>query len=225
MDCCQLNVYEDQFNARVADQELRQYREHGPRKETRLLLDAIRAQGLHGASLLDIGGGIGAIQHELVEAGVVSRVTDVDASTPYLNTARAEAERRHYADRARYLRGDFVDLAPTIDAADIVTLDRVICCYPDMQALVRRSAERARRIYAVVYPRGSWGIRAVAHPLNGLLRLLRHPLPIYIHANRAVDGLVRANGLMPVSYRRTFLWQVVVYSRSDAQVYGDDRPT
>ena len=85
MDCCQINVYDDQFNARLAAQELQHYREHGPRQETRLLLDAIRAQGLHGATLLDIGGGIGAIQHELVGAGVVSQVIDVDASTPYLD--------------------------------------------------------------------------------------------------------------------------------------------
>ncbi len=222
MDCCSIKVYDDQFSSRVAAQELRHYREHGPRKETRLLLDAIQAQGLHSATLLDIGGGIGAIQHELVKAGVVSRVTDVDAAAPYLNTARAEAERRQYAERARYLRGDFVDLAPTIDTADIVTLDRVICCYPDMQALVQRSAERARRIYGVVYPRGGWAFRAAGYPINGLLRLLRQPLPVYIHATRAVDGLVRANGLTPVFYRKTLLWQVVVYIRSDAPVQGDD---
>lgn len=215
MDCCRLDVYEDQFNARIAAQELRQYRERGPRKETRLLLEAIRTQRLHDATLLDIGGGIGAIQHELVEAGVVSRVTDVDVSTAYLDAARAEAERRHYADRAHYLRGDFVELAPTIDAADIVTLDRVICCYPDMHALIQRSAERARRVYAVVYPRGSWGFRAVARPLNGLLRLPRQPLPIYIHATHAVDGRVRANGLTPVFHQKTLLWQVAVYRRSD----------
>jgi SAM-dependent methyltransferase len=218
MDCCAINVYNDQFNARVAAQELRRFQEHGPRKETRLLLDASRAQGLHDATRLDIGGGIGAIQHGLVKAGVVNQVTDVDASMPYLNTARSEAERRHYADRAHYLRGNFVDLAPMIDAADIVTLDRVICCYPDMHALAQRSVERARRIYAVVYPRGGWGFRVIGPPINGLMRLLRQPLPIYIHANRAVDGLIRANGLIPVFHRRTLIWQVAVYTRLDVSV-------
>ena len=68
---------------------------------------------MEGATFLDIGGGIGAIQHELIDAGV-SHATNVDASAPYLDAAREESERRGYAGRVTYLHGDFVELAGSV---------------------------------------------------------------------------------------------------------------
>lgn len=103
-------------------------------------------------SLLDIGGGIGVIQHELRAAGVTG-ITGVDASRAYLAMAREEAERRGYAGDARYVYGDFVALADGIAPADIVTLDRVVCCYPDMAALMDSAAAKAGRFLGLVYPR------------------------------------------------------------------------
>ena len=138
MSCCsQCQGIESVFSKRMANGELKEYRRKGPSKTTQQLLDFIKKQdNIQGKTLLDIGGGVGAIQHKLVEAGV-DRVTNVDASSAYLNTARAEATRLGYVDKASYHAGDFVDLAPTIDAADVVTLDRVLCCYPE--ALTRAS--------------------------------------------------------------------------------------
>jgi magnesium-protoporphyrin O-methyltransferase len=214
--CCSLDLYEQHFNDQDADDELRAYRERGPARTTRLLLDTITAQGLTGASLLDIGGGIGAIQHELIGAGVVSRAVDVDASTAYLRTAREEAERRGHADQITFSHGDFVALADQIEPADIVTLDRVICCYPDMEALVRLSVERARRVYALVYPRGGWWVRAASRVVNLGLRLAGRPLPIYIHPTQAVNAIITAGGFRPLAYQRLVFWQVVVYGRAAA---------
>ena len=117
-----------------------------------MLLDAIRAEGVDGASLLDVGGGVGVVQHELLAAGVSSAVS-VDASSAYLAVAKEEAERRGHADRLEQHHGNFVDVAPQIGQADIVTLDKVICCYHDVEQLVRLSSAKAKRVYAVVYPR------------------------------------------------------------------------
>ena len=91
--------------------------------------------------MLDIGGGIGAIQLELLAAGA-SRAQAVDASEAYVETARAEAERRGYGDQTTARVGDFVELAPSIEPADVVTLDRVVCCYPDVDALLGAAAEQ-----------------------------------------------------------------------------------
>ncbi|MGE5101239.1 MAG: methyltransferase domain-containing protein, partial [Deltaproteobacteria bacterium] len=80
----------------------------------------MRAVGVDGASLLDIGGGVGAIHHTLLDAGATN-ARHVDVSPDYINAAREEAGRRGHADRVLFLRGDFVQLAPEVADADVVT--------------------------------------------------------------------------------------------------------
>jgi magnesium-protoporphyrin O-methyltransferase len=214
MNCCnQCQGIEDVFNQRFADSDLRAYRKNGPSRQTRLLLDTLRAAGVKGLTLLDIGGGIGAIQHELMKSGLATAM-DVDASSAYLNTARAEAARQGYADRAHYLHGNFIDLAPGLEAADIVTLDRVICCFPDMQAMVSLSAARAKRWYGLVYPRDQWWMRMGERVGNAFLALGRNRFRFFVHPARAVDSLVQAHGLKPYFQRNTgWFWQVAIYAR------------
>jgi hypothetical protein len=109
--------------------------------------------------------------------------------------------------------GDFVDLAPEVAPADVVTLDRVICCYHDVEALVGRSAERAQRLYGVVYPRRTWWTRTSFTFINLINRLRRTPFRAFLHPPATVDALIRAHDLTQRFYGKTFLWQVVVYGR------------
>ena len=158
MACEQCQGLERFFDQRTAERQLQQYRKRGPDKTTRLLLAALQAEGVEGLTLLDVGGGIGAIQLALLKAGVTS-ATDVDASTAYLAAAQTEAQREQVAGRVTYQHGDFVDLAEQVAPAGVVTLDRVICCYHDMRGLVSQSAAKATRLYGVVYPRDTWWTR------------------------------------------------------------------
>ena len=159
MDCCQCKGIESLFNQKEAQAKLKAYRKDGPAKTTRMLIDALVSEGIVGATLLDIGGGVGAVQHELLRAGV-ARATGVDASTAYVKAAQEEAERQGHSDRITYNHANFVELAPQISAADIVTLDRVICCYHDMHSLVSLSVAKAGKLYGLVYPRDTWWMRA-----------------------------------------------------------------
>jgi magnesium-protoporphyrin O-methyltransferase len=220
MNCChpqdQCTGLEQLFDAGMAQADLEDYTKHGPGKTTRWLLDAIRAamrDKLQGASLLDIGGGVGVIQHELAQAGV-GEVTGVDASTAYLDIAKREAEKRGYAERASYRFGDFAALASEIAQADVVTLERVICCYPDMRALVKLSSERAKQIYAVVYPRDVWWMKFGRDLLNFGMRLFRRKFRFFVHPTQVVEAIVLANGFTRNFYRASWVWQVVVYQRS-----------
>ncbi len=213
MKCCQCQGIESLFGKRAAARELRSYRRKGPTKSTRVLLAALEAAGVDGKSLLDIGGGVGAIQHQLVEAGV-TRVTDVDASTAYLEVVEQEAARRGYAERASYHHGDFVELAEQLDATDIVTLDRVICCYPDMDALVGLSSARARFSYGLVYPRRTWYLKLARPLINAVFRLRRNPFRVFLHKSEDVDAVVRRSGLARASRQRSGVWNVVVYRRA-----------
>ncbi len=212
MNCCQCQGIEELFNDRLANKELSQFRAKGPSKTTRLLTKALEGEDIQGLTLLDIGGGVGAVQYELLEAGCQS-ATDVDASQAYLHAAREEAQRRGLAEQVTYQHGNFVDLAPQIPEADIVTLDRVICCFDDMEKLVGLSAAHARRLYGLVFPRDAWWIKTGMSILNFFLRLRHSSYQGFAHSTQAVEALVRSHGLKRRFYRRTLLWQVVVYSR------------
>ena len=125
---------------------MRAYRKRGARGATRRLLDAVRAsmreRGTADFTHLDIGGGVGVLQHELARDGAV-QTTAVDASRPYLELLRQAAAERGYEARQRRIEGDFTQVADRVEPATIVTLDKVICCYPDVITLVRASARKA----------------------------------------------------------------------------------
>ncbi len=212
MTCCGPKPCESQFDRKLAARELKHYRAHGPEPTGRALIHLLRRALQDGSTLLDIGGGIGAIQYDLLEAGV-REVTAVDASTAYQQAARAEAERRGVSARIQFLLGDFVTLAPEVAAADIVTLDRVVCCYPDMEPLVRLSAERCRRLYGLSYPRDRWPVRAVVSIENVFRWLFRNPFRSFVHSPVEMDRLLTELGFTLQSKVRTFAWEIVVYGR------------
>lgn len=208
--CCQ--ALEGLFDERSARDSLARYRRSGPRDTTRRLVAALLAQGVTGTTLLDIGGGIGAIQHELLAAGA-GRAVAVDVSAASLAGDREEAERRGWGDRVTTIQGDFVGLAPGIGPADVVTLDRVVCCYPDLAALVTASAARTKRLYGLVYPRDAvWtrvgiGLENLVHRWHGTA------FRGFVHPEARIAALVRAQGLVPAVRHEGIVWVVAVFTR------------
>lgn len=212
MTCRQCEGIQDVFDEKLARKELKQYHRKGLRKTTRLLVDALRAEGVAGRTLLDIGGGIGGIQFALLRSGV-RHATSVDASPAYVATARQEAARQGVEAQVDYVTGDFVEVADRIDAADVVTLDRVVCCYPDMPALVRASADRARHLYGLVYPREAWWMHVAGGATNLLFRLRRSPMRFFVHPAESVEAEVQHRGFRRVHRRQTLLWRVTLFRR------------
>jgi len=201
------------YDEKIAAAELRRYRKKGPNPWTRMLVDALVAEGVQGTTLLDIGGGIGAIQHELLAAGSVS-ATSVDASSAYLDAAREESDRRGLSGRVTYHHGDFVEVAARVPPADIVTLDRVLNVYPDWERLAALSAERARRFYGVVIPRDTPFVRFVIRLINFRLRRQRKRLRAAIIPIDGVDRVLRAKGFRrQITARVGPAWRVAIYSR------------
>jgi Methyltransferase domain len=213
MVCEQCNAIEDIFNQNTAERELRKYRKKGPDRTSRMLIDALIGLGVRDTALIDIGGGVGALQIALLQAGV-SRATSVDASRGYLKISQDEAERLGLRDRIRYFHGDFVTLASKVEPAEIVTLVRAICCYPDAEGLVRSSSEKAERYYGLVYPRDTWWLKAIFRVANPIYRIFRRTkFQIFIHPTELVDRIVRSRGFTRTTYRNSGIWQVVVYTR------------
>ena len=212
MTCPHCRDADQIFDQGTAERDLKTYRARGPRTTTRLLIAALKAAGVADLTLLDIGGGVGAIQHELLKDGARSAIA-IDASSAYLHAARQEAERQGHSGRIAYHQGDFVELAPQLPQADIVTLEKVICCYPDMHALVGLSSARAGKLYGVVFPRDTWWMRLGGLCVNLYPRLQRNTFRFFVHPTEAIEAVVRANGLERRSYRKTLFWQVIVYTR------------
>lgn len=212
MSCCQCEGIEREFDDRFARKELKRYRKKGLRKTSRMLVEAVRDR-LNGAeTLIDIGGGVGGLQYALLEAGL-RHATSVDAAPAFVETAREEAARRGLADRIEHISGDFADVAGRIEPADVVTLDRVICCYHDMPALVGASASRAHKLYGLVYPRDEWWTRSGVGAANLLMRLRRSPMRAYVHPTQKVDAVLGSQGFRMQFRARRLIWQVVVYER------------
>lgn len=178
------------------------------------------AEGVEGATLLDIGGGIGAIAFELLDAGAVS-AQSIDATEAYVTIERQEAARRGVAERLTARVGDFVVLASEIQPADVVTLDKVVCCYLDMPVLVGRAAERTRRMVGLVFPRETWWNRVVARLIGAWSWLTRSPVRWRLHPPADIDRLLAGAGFERRDVSRDFIWHVVLYRRQ----FGEVTPT
>lgn len=216
MDCCGCDGYPTPFDAGEAQKDRERYRADGPDETTQMLLDMISADGVKGATVLDVGGGIGVIDRELLAAGA-SRAVLVDASPAYLENAKEDAEAAGLLDRMEIVAGDFVRWADELEGEDIVTLDRVVCCYRDADALVSLSATHAKKLYGLVLPRDRWYVRWLIRLDNLRWRLKRSGYRAYAHANAGIDERVRAAGFKPRSEAFTHWWRVVLYERADAE--------
>jgi len=210
-NCCEIT--DNAFGEQEAKSQLKDYRRKGPAKHTRLILEAIRSLRLKNAELLDVGGGIGTIHHELLD-DVARSATHVDAASAYLKIAKAEAARRGHGERVTFIHGDFTNVASELPEADIVTLDRVVCCYPDFRRLLQAAAGHSRRALALTYPRETWYTRIGFPIMNFVQKLRRDPFRIFLHPISEMDLLLRKEGLERMTVRRLIVWEMVLYQRS-----------
>jgi len=215
MNCPHCLRIEHHFDAAKVKQEVQQYHEHGSLDTTCTLADALKAEGIQNMTLLDIGGGVGSLQYELLQAGV-GQVTSVEASSAYLKAAKEEAERQNVIENIQFIHGDFVRLSASIPKADIVTLDRVICCFDDMPALVNTSAARAVKFYGLVYPSATWWQRLGNLPARLRAWFKPDTFPMFYHDPKLVDATVQAHGLKPCFEQHAAGWQVVLYKRAES---------
>ena len=212
MGCCQCQGIETMFDKKTAERELKRYLKKGPSKTTGMLLDAIHKVGVQGLDFLDIGGGIGAIQYDLIKAGA-STGTSIEASSAYIDLVKKETLQNGLGERIDFKHGDFTKTASDVDTADIVTLDKVICCYDDMSELVMLSSKLARKIYAVIYPRDVWWTNLALPFLNFYPIVKGSSFRVFIHPTKQVEEIIFGNGLKRKYYATTFFWQVAIFTK------------
>lgn len=152
----------------------------------------------------------------LLEAGALNAV-DVDASPDYIEAAKAEAEGRGLADRIDYRLGDVVELAADLPAADIVTADSVICCYPYLPELLAAAVRPGPRLVGLTYINDRWWLRAMMRMSNAWWALRRVPDRWSIHRHHDVDRLMSDAGYALIHDGGTWYWRVAVYRRATAR--------
>jgi len=212
MGCCQCQGIENMFDKKAANRQIKRYLKKGPSKTTSMLLDAIHKKGVQGLNFLDIGGGIGAIQYDLIKAGA-SNGTSIEASSAFFDVVKEEALQNGLAERVNIKHGDFTTTASDEDSADIVTLDKVICCYDNMSELVGLSSKLARKIYAVIYPRDVWWTKLALLMVNFYPRIKGSSFRVFIHPTKKVEEIIFGNGLKRNYYATTLFWQVAIFTR------------
>lgn len=211
-DCC-APAYGKVFGARGASRAADRYRRKGLDRVGRWLVDDLRARGLDGRTVLELGGGVGAFHLELLRAGAATAV-NVELS-PEWETAAASLLRQHgVGARVERRVADAVDEADAIDPADIVVMHRVVCCYPDAERLLGVAADRARRLLLVSFPRERALVRSWIWLGNSWLALRRIAFRSFVHPERVIEEAAVRRGLRPVSQRRGGVWRAVVFERS-----------
>jgi SAM-dependent methyltransferase len=205
---------DQQFNQKKAAQESKRYREKGPGPTTRLLQDGISHAGALNGTLLDVGSGVGSLTFGLLERGIGHAVA-VDASSAYSSAARQEAERLGRTGAVQFIHADFVSVASQVPAATVVTLDRVVCCYPSYEPLLDAALRHADYCLALSYPRDVWYVRLGVLIENGQRRLARNSFRTFVHPAAKMEQMIRGAGFTLSTHRETWMWSVDVYTRAD----------
>lgn len=211
-DCCNPTGYQDFFNEREARRNLRAYDRRGLDNMAATTVEYLLSRGMEGKTVLEVGGGIGAIQVELLREGAASTV-NVELSAGYENVAAKLLQREGLTDRVERRVGDFTDLAPGLEADDVV-MNRVICCYPFMDRLMDAALSSSRRFVAATFPRDRLGTKFALSIGNTYCRIRGIDYRAFVHPPEAIVATATTNGFEVAFQDRDFIWQAVVFERA-----------
>ncbi|MCI0436088.1 MAG: methyltransferase domain-containing protein [Gemmatimonadetes bacterium] len=211
MSCCAPPGADEFFDARMAARESSRFRRRGLPERARRLLEAIRSStDLGGATTFEVGGGVGGFSIELLRAGAASAGI-VDASVASVAAARQLAEATGFGERLDIHHASY-GATPT-EPVDIVVMDRVVCCDPDWERLLRTATLQAQRAIALTYPRDAWWTALLVRTANLGLRLLRRVFRMQHHPPRAMLASLREAGFSPDIVGHYWMWELVIATR------------
>ena len=190
----------------------KRFRRGGLEPVQKYLLEGIRLQPVGGSSVLDIGCGVGSLHLTLLKEGAKHSV-GVDMSEGMLREAKRFAQEFGLAERTNYVVGDFTQLSPSIPESDVTILDKVVCCYEDVERLVRASTEKTRQTYAFSHPRENLLMKMLFRGHMTLARIFHWKFHPFWHDWAKVRSLVLSNGFELLYENTTVSWQVLVYRR------------
>lgn len=212
MECGCPSDYAEVFPESEARANAARFRRRGLRGISRAMVAQLTDLGIRSSSLLEIGGGLGEIQVVMLESGLADFATNVDLATNWEREALALLAERGLQDRVTRVCGDFVELAPTLPRADLVILNKVVCCYPDWRALLGHASSRASTHLVFSFPR-PW-LRPVLWIENFLHRVRGRSFRAFIHPAPAMMTLLANSGFHPIADHRSLIWRASLLART-----------
>jgi 2-polyprenyl-3-methyl-5-hydroxy-6-metoxy-1,4-benzoquinol methylase len=210
--CCGPNGCAEMFGERFVRKAVRRYRRRGLDGNSRWFVERLGVLGLSGASVLDIGGGIGAISLQLLRAGARTAVV-VELSPAYEHAAAELAREEGVAERTGFVLGDLAADPALAQPADMVALHRVVCCSPHGPELLAAAAERARHGLVFSYPTRAWWLRLGTWLLNRGFAAVGREYRMYLHEHASLLAAVEGAGLRPVASRKRLVWRLAAFER------------
>ena len=212
--CCYDDEYGEMFTSREATRTASRFRRKGLAGTAAELVGAVRAVAPRGSSLIEVGGGAGQIQVELLEAGVIAKSLNIELSNSWEEAGLALIEEHGLSGRVERRIGDFVDEAENLPRADLVILHKVICCYPDWRSMLTAAAGRAREVVGVTIPAYRWSNRLMVELDNFTTKLRGMRFRAFVHPTQPMIELMKSAGFQ-VGYDQTHLvWRTIVFRRS-----------
>ncbi len=210
--CCSRKGYDRTFNDRFARHTANRYRKRGLDKAARQIVDAVAERDLAGATILEIGGGVGGIQLELLKLGAKS-ATNLELSAAYESQARRLLVDNGMADRVQRRIVDIASEPDDVDLADVVVMHRVVCCYPDYAALLSAAATHARHLVVFSHPPRNLWSRAIIGLGNCWLLLRGSEFRVFAHPPAAMRETLATHGLRAASPTSAGGWRVTAAQR------------
>lgn len=214
MQCCAVPCNDtNRLFSRLAGFYRWRFRVFGFEKTQKQLLRGVLGAGVEQASIMEIGCGAGHLHRNLLHQGA-SSATGVDISENMLAQARRLSAASELAQRTGYFQGDYADLADTLEDADITIMDKVVCCYPDPERLLKAALPKTRRIIALTYPRDRAYTRVGVAIAAKMMKLLGSDFRPYVHRPEDIRRWITQQNFTRLSFESVFAWQTEVYSRS-----------
>ncbi len=201
------------FSERGARAQARSYRRSGLDAGSRRIVALLKERGVDGLTLLEVGGGIGAIQIELLKAGL-ARAVSVELTPTYEESAAELLREAGFEDRVERRVMDFVNAGADIGAADIVVMNRVICCYPDLPRLAGAAADHARGLLVMTFPKERSWTRVMVWMANAGMGLTRREFRIFLHPMAQILATGEKHGLRLSVDRPGVFWEMAAMERT-----------
>jgi magnesium-protoporphyrin O-methyltransferase len=192
--CCDPPENDRAFNAAFAHRLAKRYRRKGLDPTARRIVDALTSRGVDGVTVLEIGGGIGDIQIELLRQGAAHSV-NVELSAAYESDAAELLRAAGLTERADRRVGDIAVTPDVADSADLVVMHRVVCCYPNYALLLTVAADHARRLLVFSYPPGNVVARLLVGVENLIRRIRRRQFRSFVHDPSHMLAVLRDHGM------------------------------
>ncbi len=199
------------------ERDARRYRRKGLTDSAGWILQVLGDDGVADRSVLEVGGGIGSLQIELLEAGA-SHATNVEIIDSYEATARSLIAERDLEARVERHIADYAQHPEHNPAADIVIMHRVICCYPDPDTLTAAACSRARDRVAITIPRDTPWVKLGFWGMNACLRLRRIAFRGYVHPQARILEVANSHGFHATHHQRGALWESLILQHASSTI-------